>query len=81
MSVFSGIFEDVKLEYLSPSHFDPAISLETDWMRGLSWLTKCSFAAIGLSFWLYQRVTRFANETGMRMYLRELKTTFKSLVI
>ena len=57
LSVFSGVFEDIKLEYLSPfKHFDPGkINL-----NGLNWnLVLIDIAvvvlAIGLSFWLYQR--------------------------
>ena len=57
LSVFSGIFEDVKLEYLSPfKHFDPGNIIGNGLDARLILVDLAVvLAAIGLSFWLYQR--------------------------
>ena len=58
ISAFSGIFEDVKLEYLSPfKHFDPGQiiqDLHYDW-RFVIVDVAIIVVAIGASYWLYQK--------------------------
>lgn len=57
LSVFSGIFEDIKLEYLSPfKHFDPGKIIESG-LNGPLVLIDMALvlAAVGLSYWRYQR--------------------------
>lgn len=57
LSVFSGIFEDIKLEYLSPfKHFDPGKIIQSGLDTKLVLIDiAVIMVAIGLSFWLYQR--------------------------
>ncbi len=57
LSVFSGIFKDIKLEYLSPfKHFDPGKIIENGLdVRLVLVDLAVVLVSIGLSFWLYQR--------------------------
>ena len=58
ISAFSGIFEDVKLEYLSPfKHFDPGkIISELQYDVALVVVdVVLVIVAIGASYWLYQK--------------------------
>ncbi|MDD2521944.1 MAG: ABC transporter permease subunit [Anaerolineaceae bacterium] len=57
LSVFSGVFEDLKMEYLSPfKHFDPGKITQSGLdMRLIAIDIFVVLAVIALSFWLYQR--------------------------
>ena len=57
LSVFSGVFEDIKLEYLSPfKHFDPGKIIESGLDVKLVIIDIALIVvAVGLSYWLYQR--------------------------